>query len=121
VTFKGRLSDSELKEELASHHCMVIPTKSIEGFGMTVIEAFATGLPVLATKSGALVEFCKFSDIFYAVDKADPKMIKEGLQWAVSNFSNREQMREKCRKGASFFDMSEISRQYIDIYKEQKC
>lgn len=121
VAFKGRLTDAELKEELSRHHCMVIPTKSIEGFGMTVIEAFATGLPILATKSGALVEFCKYAEVFYAVEEAEPKMIEDGLKWAVQNFSDRAVLRKKCRNVASFFDMHEISRQYMGIYKELKC
>ena len=121
VIFTGRISDNELKEEISKASCMVIPTKSIEGFGMTVIEAFAMGLPVLATKSGALVEFCEYDEVFHAVEKSEVTLLDEGLRYALNSFKDRESMRKKCRKVASVFDIHNICGKYIDIYKELKC
>jgi len=51
VNFLGRLSREEMLTELQSANCFVLPTR-YEAFGVVLIEAMATGLPVIATRSG---------------------------------------------------------------------
>jgi glycosyltransferase involved in cell wall biosynthesis len=56
VRFMGRLSDEDLG--LAYHACdaFVLPTRALECFGIIVLEAFAHGRPVLASRAGAIPE-----------------------------------------------------------------
>jgi glycosyltransferase involved in cell wall biosynthesis len=51
VSFLGRLSREEMLKELQGANCFVLPTR-YEAFGVVLIEAMATGLPVIATRSG---------------------------------------------------------------------
>ena len=51
VRFLGRLSREEMQEEMQGANCFVLPTR-YEAFGVVLIEAMATGLPVIATRSG---------------------------------------------------------------------
>ncbi len=51
VTFLGRLSREEIRQEMQRANCFVLPTR-YEAFGAVLIEAMATGLPVIATRSG---------------------------------------------------------------------
>jgi glycosyltransferase involved in cell wall biosynthesis len=48
VTFAGEQNRDWLYEQLASYHLMVQPSR-YEGFGLTILEGFAAGLPVLAS------------------------------------------------------------------------
>jgi glycosyltransferase involved in cell wall biosynthesis len=51
VDFLGRLSREDMQKEMQQANCFVLPTR-YEAFGAVLIEAMATGLPVIATRSG---------------------------------------------------------------------
>ena len=51
VHFLGRLSREEMQTEMQDSNCFVLPSR-YEAFGIVLIEAMATGLPVIATRSG---------------------------------------------------------------------
>ena len=53
VTFLGRVPDDDLPALYRAADIFVLPTRSLEGFGMVTAEALASGLPVLATRAGA--------------------------------------------------------------------
>lgn len=55
VRFTGVLSDTELERRYAEAGLFVLPTR-FEGYGMVVAEALVRGLPILATRTGALTE-----------------------------------------------------------------
>ncbi len=53
-----RLADeSKLAQLYHRAHCFVLPTRG-EGFGMPMLEAMATGLPVITTNHGGHLDFC---------------------------------------------------------------
>ena len=56
VRFLGRVPDADLPELLRAADLIVVPSRSMEGFGISTIEGLASGTPVLATDSGASPE-----------------------------------------------------------------
>jgi len=78
--------DAGLAELYGSAHCLVLPTRG-EGFGMPVLEAMATGLPVIVTKYGGQLDFCNESNSFLIRNKglvdSDPTCFPNiQSQWA---------------------------------------
>ena len=57
VTFLGRVSDDELEREFASHHALLFP--GLDDFGITAVEAMASGTPVIAFKAGGALDYVK--------------------------------------------------------------
>ncbi len=56
VTLLGRVDDDELTDFYRSCDCFVLPTMDLECFGIIVLEALASGKPVIATPVGAIPE-----------------------------------------------------------------
>ncbi len=56
VTFLGRVSDDDLPRWYAACDVFLLPTHTLECFGIITLEAFASGRPVIATPVGAIPE-----------------------------------------------------------------
>jgi glycosyltransferase involved in cell wall biosynthesis len=56
VRFAGRVEDSELASLRAAAGVAIVPSRSAETFGLAAAEAMAAGLPVAASRIGALPE-----------------------------------------------------------------
>ena len=59
VRFTGRLSAAEVRQEMRRAAFLVMPSLWYEGLPVTLIEAFANGLPIIASDIGALRELVK--------------------------------------------------------------
>jgi glycosyltransferase involved in cell wall biosynthesis len=56
VRFAGRVDDAELARLRAGASIALVPSRSAETFGLAAAEAMAAGLPVAASRLGALPE-----------------------------------------------------------------
>jgi glycosyltransferase involved in cell wall biosynthesis len=77
ILFLGRLSRDEILQELQGANCFVLPSR-YEAFGVALIEAMATGLPVIATASGG-PDLVVTRDNGLLIDRGDPR----SLAWAM--------------------------------------
>ena len=56
VFFLGRLDSEQVLDEMRKARALLVPSLWYEGFPMTIVEAFSAGLPVIASRLGALAE-----------------------------------------------------------------
>src|SRR6185295_6263873 len=56
VRFRGRFTEVEKDAVYGEIDVLVVPSLGLESFGLVVHEALARGLPVLASRRGALIE-----------------------------------------------------------------
>tara|TARA_Y100001970_G_scaffold237025_1_gene297197 strand:- start:565 stop:1770 length:1206 start_codon:yes stop_codon:yes gene_type:complete len=61
ILFKGYI-DEKIEKILKSLDLVVMPTRSFEGFGYTIAEAMSAGIPVLASKTGAVQELLSLKE-----------------------------------------------------------
>jgi glycosyltransferase involved in cell wall biosynthesis len=71
VRLLGRVDDDALVNLYRAADVSIVPTRSIEGFGLVVIEAAACGTPTIVTRVGGLPEAVAGLDPSLAVEAAD--------------------------------------------------
>lgn len=97
-----------------------------EGFGIPVIEAQASGCPVIVSDFSAQSELCfdgfkiqfdPLDDYVWTAQQSEqvrvaPSKIIEALEWAFENIDN-EKLREAARKGAEDYDADYVYSKYM--------
>ena len=87
-----------------------------EGFGMPIIEAQATGRPVITSNIGAMREIA--ADSACLVDPFSVESIKNGLVKVISNTGYRQELIEKGLSNIERFKLKNIASQYIQLYND---
>ena len=110
----GRLTDAELVE--AYRRCdMVVFASLYEGFGLPILEAQATGRPVITSNFGAMREAA--GDGALLVDPYSVEAIREAVLRIKREPALREDLIAKGRRNAERFRAEAVARQYAEIYR----
>lgn len=108
----GRVSDRDLHALYANASCVALPSLH-EGFGLTALEAMASGAPVVAANAGALPEITGGAAIL--VDPLDASDIAEGLARCIGE---REVLAAAGRARAGQFTWPRAAEETIAVYRE---
>ncbi len=116
VDFVGRVTDAELRDLYARCRAFVQPAE--EDFGMTAVEAQASGKPVIALGRGGVLESVpSFGGVFYA----DPD--EAGLLDAVERFEAVESgfSPSDLQTSAARFSEAEFRRAFTKVLAGEAC
>lgn len=96
VKLLGFISDADLPKYYSISDLFILPSKQGEGFPLVVLEAFASGVPVIATKSGGHEEVIKNGINGYLVNVDKPAEILKRIDYLFENFSLLRKMSKEC-------------------------
>ncbi len=85
VNFAGKVPHKLLAEMYRNHDVFVFPSEWPEPFGLTHLEAMASGLPVISTTSGGHGEFLKDGENCLAFDKENYFQLSVCLEKLIDN------------------------------------
>lgn len=104
VKLLGRLDAGYLEQKIWSKADLLInPSKVQESFGLVVIEAYARGVPVLASSIGALKDLVKENETGWLFKSGDQLDLKRCIEFIMSNQDQLKVMRDNCVKEAEKF------------------
>jgi glycosyltransferase involved in cell wall biosynthesis len=106
---RGYVDKQELAELYRGAACLVVPSR-YEGFGLHVLEALASGTPVVATREPALMEIADDAAV-YAEERDLPGAILHAIE-------RREELRAAGLARAAQFSWAETARRTVDVYRE---
>ncbi len=97
ITFLGRVPDDELEREFASAEALIFP--GLDDFGITPVEAMATGTPVIAYKGGGALDYVipGKTGAFFTEQTA------ESLAEALKQFSGKKYSRKHISAHAQHY------------------
>lgn len=85
VTYRGPLPKKGVWDALRRAVAVVCPSICFEGMPMVMLEAFATGTPLIASRIGSLAELVEDGVTGLLVDAGDPAQLAARMQWAVNH------------------------------------
>jgi glycosyltransferase involved in cell wall biosynthesis len=112
VQFRGHVSLEELAGLYRGAACLVFPSR-YEGFGLPVLEAMASGTPVVTTTAGALPEAA--GDAAILVEERNPVELAGGIERALAD---RERLVAAGLARAARFTWAETARRTLAVYRE---
>lgn len=97
VRYDGWVDRAQLKEIFQESTFLVVPSTWYEGLPLNVLEAYACGLPVIASNIGGLAEIVRDGQTGLQFAPADSADLAAKVRWAVSHPAEWERMRRQAR------------------------
>jgi glycosyltransferase involved in cell wall biosynthesis len=115
VAFTGYLADEELAGWYRRAWVVAYPT-DLEGFGFPIVEAFASGTPVVATRAGSVEEVA--GDAALLVSARDVGELADAIELLLSDARLRESLRAAGLQRASALSWDAIAAKTLAVYRE---
>jgi glycosyltransferase involved in cell wall biosynthesis len=99
-------------------HIVCLPTYYMEGIPKSLIEAAASGRPLIATDVPGCREICQDGENGFLVRVKDSNALAKAIMTLATNDSLRKQMGKRSREIAlAEFSMKKVLKEYFELYK----
>lgn len=117
VKIVGWVEQEEKAKLLKLARVFVLPSYK-EGMPIALLEALAFGVPVVATKVGAIPEILKDGYSGLLVEPGDINNLSDKLILLLENLELNCRLRQNSIELAKKFQSSEIAKKWVTLYKE---
>lgn len=120
VRFLGAKTHCELQTIYASADIFVIPSITAkdgdqEGLGLVMLEAMASGLPVVASKSGGITQVVQNEYNGLLFDEKDITQLRDNICTLLNNQQLYKEIVLHSKQTLTHYDYSYIAKRYIEI------
>ena len=107
IKFLGYLPPAELEHKIwSAADLLVNPSRTPESFGMVIVEAYAHGVPVVASRIGALGELVKDGVTGWLVKPGNPDDLKRQLEFIINNRDQLKAAQSHCLDEAEKYQIT---------------
>lgn len=117
VKFSGLMPHDQLPKEYKDANIFILPSLN-EGMSNTILEALASGLPIIATDTGGTKELLNNGENGFIIKMKDSNDIVEKIEKLIQNKELCQKMALESRKIAENFSWKKVADQYAEIYKK---
>ncbi len=120
VDFIGKVGNEKVLEYMATSDVLVLPSLS-EGFPVTMLEAMACGLPIVATKIGGIPEIVKNGENGFLVEPQNTREISEKILAFLENDELRGRISQNNVRDVKKYSwkavVEELEKVYLEAFK----
>lgn len=123
VRLLGSGTSDEVKIALTNADLFLLPSRTVngvtvEGIPVSIMEAMATGLPVISTMHGCIPELVQDEISGFLVPERDVDALAERLEYLINNPGIWPEMGRKGRKFVEErFDIEKLNNSLVEIYE----
>jgi glycosyltransferase involved in cell wall biosynthesis len=115
VIFTGLIASDDMPQQYAGADVFALPSYN-EGMSVALLEALATGLPVIVTKTGGTAELVK--DNGFVVPWAEPVALADVMERFLREPALCRQMGQRSHEIAKGFSWEATAQAYLDLSSE---
>ncbi len=115
VRFEGWLARKQTLEIISGARFLIFPSEWLEPFGISIIEAFACGVPVIASRLGAQAEIVEDGKTGAHFTAGDPDDLAVKVQWA---WEHPTEMEVKGRAARGEYEAKYTARRNYQLLME---
>jgi glycosyltransferase involved in cell wall biosynthesis len=117
IVLKGELGAEKVAQEYRSSDVLVYPSVN-DGFGLVILEAMASGLPVIASNTTGAADCVTHGQDGFLVPIRDSDAIAEALCWSYTHRDELASMGQKARaKVEANFTLAHYERRVEMLYR----
>lgn len=117
LTRLGSLPGEAVREEMSRAVALVVPSIWYENFPRTIVEAFACGLPVIASRIGALADIVRDRETGLLFEPGNPRDLADKMAWALAHPEQMAALGHNARAQYEAEFSAEVNyRRLIEIY-----
>jgi glycosyltransferase involved in cell wall biosynthesis len=97
VEYLGSLSRKEVQSLMRDAAVLIFPSDCYENFPLSIVEAFAGGVPVVASRIGAMAEIIEDGRTGLHFRAGDAEDLAAKVEWLMGHADELSVMRRECR------------------------
>lgn len=117
VRLLGYVADSDLPSYYRAANMSIVPSQSLEGFGLILLESLASGTPVLGTPVGGIPEVLRPLSSDLVLSGTQVSDIKQGLQNALDGAITLPTHHECQQYALQHYDWPIVAKQLRTVYE----
>jgi len=115
VFFHGAVRNEEMPKYLDRADILLNPT-NVDNLPMNLIEAFASGLPVVSTKVGGIPDLVGDETAALLVEAGDYHEMAEKVLWLLNSPDRAESLVRSARRVSEDFVWDRVREQLLEVY-----